>query len=179
MGAETKIEWCDHTFNPWIGCTKVSPGCANCYAAVNTFTRAQRAHGRELWGPDAARHVTSEAKWREPIRWDAAAKAAGIRRRVFCASMADVFEDRPDLAEPRARLAYVIGKTPNLDWLLLTKRPENIARLWITDVVPPNVWLGTTVEDQERADERIPHLLAVPAAVRFLSVEPLLSPGFP
>jgi len=171
MGAGTKIEWTDFTFNPWWGCEKVSPGCAHCYA--DTF--AKRV-GQRVWGKDAPRRFFGDAHWREPLKWNREAAKADVHRRVFCASMADVFEDRPDLVEPRARLAYLIGRTPNLDWLLLTKRPENIARLWITDVVPPNVWLGTTVEDQERADERIPKLLLSPAAVRFLSVEPMLGP---
>jgi protein gp37 len=127
--------------------------------------------------------------WREPLKWNAAAQAAGERHRVFCASMADVFEDLPELVPLRARLFALVRETPALDWLLLTKRPENADRLWIDahvavrdalalieDTWAPNVWLGTTAEDQRRADERIPHLLAVPAVVRFLSCEPLLGP---
>lgn len=168
---DTKIAWTHSTFNPWWGCEKVSPGCANCYAEA--FAR-RTGHG--VWGKASPRRFFGDAHWAEPLKWNRDAEKAGERRRVFCASMADVFEDRPDLMGHRARLAYLIGRTPNLSWLLLTKRPENIARLWITDVVPPNVWLGTTTEDQERADLRIPYLLAVPAAVRFLSVEPLLGP---
>jgi protein gp37 len=179
LGEVTGIEWCHHTFNPWIGCTKVSAGCRNCYAEVSTFPRRQRAGGLELWGADAARHVTSEANWRKPLAWNAAALEAGERRRVFCASLADVFEDRPELAEPRGRLCELIEATPALDWLLLTKRPQNMNRLapvgW-RDAWPRNVWAGCTVEDQAAADKRIPHLLAVPAAVRFVSAEPLLGP---
>jgi len=179
MGENTKIEWCHHSFNPWIGCTKVSPGCAHCYAEVETFARVQRKRGNELWGKDANRHVTSDANWRKPYKWNDAATAAGERHRVFCASLSDVFEDRRDLDEPRRKLWDLIETTPNLDWLLLTKRPENIARLidqrWL-EHPRHNVWLGTTCEDQKRADERIPHLLRVPAAVRFLSCEPLLGP---
>lgn len=197
MGETTAITWTDSTFNPWVGCAKVSAGCKNCYASVETFTRRERARGIELWGENAARHVTSDANWKKPLAWNREAAKAGVRRRVFCASLADVFEDRPDLAGPRARLFGLIRATPWCDWLLLTKRPENAARLWAIaaadnalatvddgtlDVrVPadgrewlPNIWLGTTVEDQRRADERIPHLLRVPAAVRFLSCEPLL-----
>lgn len=197
MGDTTEISWTDSTFNPWIGCTKVSAGCKNCYASVETFTRRERARGIELWGENAARHVTSDANWKKPLAWNREAAKAGVRRRVFCASLADVFEDRPGLAGPRARLFGLIRATPWCDWLLLTKRPENAARLWAIaaadnalatvedgtlDVrVPadgrewlPNIWLGTTVEDQRRADERIPHLLRVHAAVRFLSCEPLL-----
>ena len=183
MGDTTEISWPDSTFNPWIGCAKVSAGCKNCYASVETFTRRERARGIELWGENAARHVTSDANWKKPLAWNREAAKAGVRRRVFCASLADVFEDRPDLCAPRARLWCLIAETPHLDWLLLTKRPENASRLaglafadmdndpgaWL-----PNIWLGTTVEDQRRADERIPHLLRVPAAVRFLSCEPLL-----
>ncbi|HEY7770469.1 DUF5131 family protein [Longimicrobium sp.] len=191
MGANTKIEWCDHTFNPWIGCQRVSPGCVNCYAEhTNTYVRVQRAGGNELWGPKGARHVTSDANWRKPLAWNRLAAGnrttawaldkVHVRPRVFCASLADVFEDRPDLVAPRARLFALIQATPELDWLLLTKRPENMVRLaqasgWEGDW-PANVWAGCTVEDQQRADERIAHLLAVPAAVRFLSCEPLLGP---
>jgi len=184
MSANTKIEWCHHTFNPWIGCAHVSPGCENCYAEVNTFARRQRAGGIELWGPKSERHVTSEANWRQPFKWDRDAAAAGERRRVFCASLSDVFEDRADLIAPRSWLWRLIEDTPNLDWLLLTKRPQNALGMlpwgpndgaWLRAPLP-NVWLGTTVEDQRRANERIPHLLRTPAAVRFLSCEPLLGP---
>lgn len=180
MGADTKIEWTHHTFNPWRGCAKVSPGCANCYAEA--LAKRTGIHG--TWGPNGERVVSSDAYWRQPLRWSRAAAKAGERRRVFCASMADVFEDRPDLVEPRRRLMMLMLDTPHLDWLLLTKRPENIARLMDWSVLgcfdadewPANAWIGATAEDQQRADERIPHLLAVPAAVRFLSVEPLLGP---
>jgi protein gp37 len=178
MGETTSIGWTDATFNPWIGCQRVSPGCVHCYAEhTDTFVRIQRAGGRELWGPRGDRHVTSDAYWRKPLAWNRAAEQEGVRRRVFCASLADVFEDRPDLVPHRARLFVLIQNTPWLDWLLLTKRPENMVRLapedW-ADSWPLNVWAGTTVEDQQRADERVPQLLNVPAAVRFLSAEPLL-----
>lgn len=177
MGAESKIQWTDATFNPWIGCAKVSDGCKNCYAEVQTFARVQRGRGVELWGPQAVRHRTSAANWREPEKWDREAMATGDRLRVFCASLCDVFEDRRDLDPWRDDLFSLIDHTPWLDWQLLTKRPENMVRLaprWWSDGWPPNAWAGCTVEDQPRADERIAYLRRVPAAVRFLSVEPQL-----
>lgn len=169
----TAIAWCNHTFNPWEGCQRASPGCENCYAE----TRDRRFTGGKHWGPNGVRRVTSASNWHQPRKWNTEAEKAGKRARVFCASLADVFEDRPELVEPRARLFALIAETPWLDWLLLTKRPENMVRLapaaW-ADGWPANVWAGTTVEDQRRADERIPLLLEVPARVRFLSMEPLL-----
>ena len=124
MAEVTKIQWTDHTFDPWIGCTKVSPGCAHCYAEKEQFVRVQRSRGKELWGPKAQRHITSDQYWRQPLRWNAAAEKEGRRHRVFCASLADIFEDRPELEEPRVRLFRLICATPQLDWQLLTKRPE-------------------------------------------------------
>ncbi len=186
MGEATAIKWTDHTFNPWQGCTKVSPACDHCYAE----TLSKRVGHPERWGPDGARDVTSDAYWRNPIKWDRAAAERGRPALVFCASMADVFEDRPDLDEihdARQRLLEeLIVETPNLIWLLLTKRPQNVLEMvpqhwlvegteeWETGEWPTNVWVGTTVEDQERADERIDHLARIPAPVRFLSCEPLL-----
>jgi protein gp37 len=176
MGEGSKIAWTDHTFNPWMGCVAVSEACKFCYAEAFVTKRM----GLPLWGPKAERRVTSAGNWKEPLRWNRKAKEAGARHRVFCASLADVFEDRPDLVEPRARLLRLIEATPHLDWLLLTKRPERMVDLaldvgWVGRW-PANVWAGTTVESQARAHERIPHLLMVPARVRFLSVEPLLGP---
>jgi protein gp37 len=176
----TKIEWCHHTFNPWWGCTRVSPGCEHCYAEAF----AKRT-GHQVWGVKAPRRLFGDEHWAEPLRWDAAAAAAGERRRVFCASMADVFEDREDLEDQRARLYRLTRDTPWLDWLLLTKRPENAERLWenaqadadgfcLPSPWRANHWFGTTAEDQQRATERLPHLLAPPAAVRFVSYEPAL-----
>lgn len=174
MGKDTAIAWTDHTFNPWWGCTKVSPGCQHCYAET---LAARFAAG--MWGPTGRRRVMSEHYWHDPIRWHRAAVKAGRRARVFCASMADVFEDNPQVAAARARLFALVEVTPALDWLLLTKRPQNILRLlppaWQA-APPPNVWYGTSVEDERRAAERIPALLAVPGSVRFLSCEPLLGP---
>lgn len=170
MGQNSKIEWTRHTFNPWWGCEKVSPACKHCYAE----TWAQRL-GLELWGPKADRRFFSEHHWREPLKWNAAAVASGDRPRVFCASMADVFEARNDLDPWRNKLWGLIEATPHLDWLLLSKRPENISSVspW-TNKWPRNVWIGTTVETQECADVRVQHILELPAAVRFLSCEPLL-----
>lgn len=173
MGANSGIAWTHHTFNPWMGCHKVSPGCKNCYAEHLVTTRMKLP----VWGANAERKVTSESYWKQPARWDRAAAKAGERHRVFVASLADVFEDRPELVAPRARLFALVEATPNLDWLLLTKRPENMVRLAPTmwsKRWPNNVWAGTTTEDQERTNERIPHLLRVPARVRFVSYEPAL-----
>lgn len=245
MAANSKIEWTTHTFNPWRGCTKVSDGCKHCYA--ETLSK-RNATVLGVWGPQGTRVMASEAMWREPLKWDKAARngrcpvcfgwgydkklesstgatppcvacegtgrsPAGYRPRVFCASLADVFEGPETCSEEayqvirtaRHRLLNLIHDTTALDWLLLTKRPEGIlkrlgevvddeiaqgadhydklspgaqmALAWDTGgTPPPNVWLGTSVENQKAADERIPELLKVPAAVRFLSCEPLLGP---
>ena len=172
MGANSKIEWTTHTFNPWWGCTKVSEACKHCYAEA----WAKRV-GQNVWGPKPERRFLSDNHWRQPLKWNRDAEGAAERPRVFCASMADVFEDRDELLETRDRLFDLIEATPNLDWLLLTKRPQNVARLarW-TDNWPGNVWLGTTVELQTRADELLPYLESIPAKVRFISAEPLLGP---
>ncbi len=170
MGKNSHIEWTHHTFNPWWGCVKVSPACQHCYAEA----WAKRV-GSNVWGTKAPRRFFSNDHWLDPVRWNAEAEKVGTRYRVFCASMADVFEARRELNEHRARLWNLIETTPMLDWLLLTKRPEHVNRLtrW-GDNWPTNVWLGTTVENQEWADKRMPHLLANSAKVRFLSCEPLL-----
>ena len=213
-------------FNPWIGCTKVSEGCAHCYAEQSMDHRLHVVQ----WGPTGTRERTSEANWKLPLRWNNKAKREGRRRRVFCASLADIFEywrggteldgsmtchktndelvindnghvwpaGWPSLGDgddwgmrpytmdhARARLFRLIERTRNLDWLLLTKRPENVcefigkatgrsSREWLADC--KHVWIGTSIENQETADKRIPHLLTIPAAVRFLSIEPLLGP---
>jgi len=179
MGDVTGISWCDHTWSPWYGCTKVSPGCKLCYAE------------------DGVRSINAD--WDKPLRWDRAAAKAGVRRRVF-PSLCDWLEDRDDLVEPRARFLDLIQQTPNLDWLLLTKRPEyflirmyqvlehldrqepkppgywNVATWLEAGWAPANVWYGVSVEDQERADQRIPALLETPAALRWVSYEPALGP---
>lgn len=174
MGEQTAISWTDKTFQPWEGCARVSPGCTNCYAEE----RDRRWHGGEHWGKDAPRKPMSEAYWRGPIKWNAEALASGEPCRVFCASLADVFEDRPDLMLWRSRLFGTILSTPALTWQLLTKRPENVRAMvpgrWLDGYWPHNVWIGTTCEDQQRTDERLPHMAKIPAPVRFLSCEPLL-----
>jgi protein gp37 len=214
MSKNSKIEWCDHTFNPWIGCTKVSPGCANCYAEAHD----RRFHGGQHWGPGAARRRTSAANWKKVETWNRwAAKIEAFiqasqpwdadyhRPRVFVASLADWLDPEVPF-EWLADLLDLIRRCPHLDFLLLTKRPElwgermgdiyrafqrrdgsgsapirvsavNFAMGWKHESeTPPNIWIGTSVEDQKRADERIPALLRIPAKVRFLSCEPLLGP---
>jgi protein gp37 len=210
MADRTNIEWCDATFNPFIGCTKISPGCDNCYAAAQDKFRSWTPEG---WG--GPRKRTSEANWRKPLRWNDAGyracaecgwrgewKASFVdsayggdhicpactsmlvrpaRRRVFCASLADVFDNQVPV-QWRRDLFDLIELTPNLDWLLLTKRIGNVAdmvreaRTWDWLLGRSNVWLGATVVNQEEADRDIPKLLATPARVRFLSLEPLLGP---
>lgn len=190
MSANTKIEWCDHTFNPWEGCQKTGLGCDNCYAEARN---ARFGGGTATnWGPGAPRRRTSAANWALPKRWNAQAEAFmaqhGRRQRVFCASLADVFDNAVD-PQWRADLFGLIQQTPNLDWLLLTKRVGNVRGmlaelthgsdpdLTLLDMMPlPNVWIGATVVNQTEADRDIPKLLAVPARVRFLSMEPLLGP---
>lgn len=172
MGKNSNIEWTKHTFNPWWGCTKVSPGCDHCYAD----TLSSR-WGYKIWGPDAERRFFGDKHWSEPEKWNREAEAAGERARVFCGSMCDWAEGRHDQQEARDKLFDLIEATPHLDWLLLTKRPGAIPYLippaWL-ESPRPNVWFGTSVENQEQADRRIPQLLQVPATVRFLSCEPLL-----
>lgn len=196
------IEWTDHTFNPWEGCTKVSPGCAHCYAEA----RNQRFSAGANWGPGAPRRRTSPANWKQPLAWNRAAAPYSVeigkwitpdRPRVFSASLADWLDPEVPIEWLRDFLA-LIALTPHLDWQLLTKRPEQwrprlealstleiaglpglglvLAALWLDGQAPANIWIGATTEDQARADERIPQLLAIPARVRFLSCEPLLGP---
>jgi len=171
MGKDTKIEWTDATFNPWIGCTKVSPGCANCYAEAESKRR-----GRAKWGNGQPRMRTLEATWKNPVLWNQEAMQSRRRRRVFCASLADVFDEEVDV-QWRADLWELVRKTPFLDWLILTKRPENIVTMLPEDWDEgwANVCLMTSVEDQERTS-RIDDLLKVPARYRALSMEPLLGP---
>lgn len=172
MAENSKIQWTHHTFNPWRGCARVSPGCIHCYAETLS-KRNPKTLG--TWGVDGTRVVASDAYWAQPLKWNKAAEKAGERHRVFCASLADVGEDRPDLVLPRNRLINTILATPHLDWLLLTKRPENMARLFEPEVLA-QCWVGTTCENQEYADKRIPILIEIPARVHFVSAEPLLGP---
>lgn len=227
MAENSSIEWTTHTFNPWLGCTKVNTGCTNCYAE----TLMDKRYGKVQWGPHGTRVRTSGANWRKPLQWDRAAAKAGERHRVFCASLADVFEDwqgpivnakkeqlftGPNILNATSRelhaakgmgagarattmddqrrdLFAMIDATPNLDWLLLTKRPENVRRLWPRGQIGPylgiresgvgvferrNVWLGTSISDQATADQMIPELLKCRdlSPVLFLSVEPIVGP---
>jgi len=166
MAEVTGISWTDHTHNPWIGCTKVSPGCDHCYAEADWDKRYHRVE----WG--GARSRTKSAA---PTSWDRKAREAGERRRVFCASLADVFDNQvPD--EWRADLWNLIDRCRALDWMLLTKRPQNIANMLPSGWPWSNVWLGTTTENQTEADRRLPILLRIPAVVHFASVEPQLEP---
>jgi protein gp37 len=171
MGKDSRIEWTHHTFNPWWGCVKVSPACDHCYAE----SWAKRV-GSDVWGPESARRFFTDTHWREPVKWNREATAEGVRRRVFCASMADVFENRDDLVEPRKRLLELIDATPMLDWLLLTKRIHLVKKLLPKGYkLPAHVWLGTTVENDEYARKRVKYLLEFDTpSVRFVSCEPLL-----
>ncbi len=172
MAENTKIEWTDHTFNPWIGCTKVGPACDFCYAES-----LSNRYGWVTWGPHGERKRTSPANWRKPIAWDKAAAKAGVRHRVFCASLADWLDNQVP-AQWREDLALLIDETPNLDWLLLSKRIQNFDKHapWHSDNLPSNVWLGITCASQDEFDRDYPKLAAVNARVRFISYEPALAP---
>lgn len=207
MGANSKIAWTDHTFNPWIGCTKVASGCSNCYAEADFDKRRHKAK----WGPNGTRVRTSGAYWKQPLKWNREAATTGAHPRVFCASLCDVFEQWGGVIQGtsistfndvRRDLFTLIDDTPNLDWLLLTKRPENIRKMWPEaygagryspayvsygeicgpDYTPEyhrrNVWLGCSASTQQDLDAAIPHLLACRdlAPVLFLSLEPLVGP---
>jgi protein gp37 len=171
----SNIEWCHHTFNAWEGCDKIGPGCDNCYAA----TRNHRFHAGANWGPDAPRQLRSDKYWREPLKWNSNHAAFfathGCRQRVFVNSLADVFDNKAPEGQ-RERLWQLIRDTPNLDWLLLTKRIGNAAKMLPADWGNgyPNVWLGVTVVNQPEADRDISKLLKLPAHVLFLSIEPML-----
>lgn len=177
MAEKTGISWCHHTFNSWWGCVKVSPACTSCYAE-----RDSKRYGHDVWGPNARRRFFGEKHWTEPLKWNAAAEKAGERRRVFCSSMADVFEmlpaDHPDaeaMATARARLFDdLIPRTPWLDWLILTKRTAAMAAWSQRSPFGRNVIAMTTAEDQEWFDKRIGGLLGTRAHRRGLSLEPLL-----
>lgn len=183
MGATTEIGWTDATFNPWIGCAKTSRGCRFCYAEAQERRWHPAQDGRrsaDVWGRSAARRRTSDANWRKPHTWNRDAARTGRPLRVFSASLADVFEDRDDLLPWRSGLFRLIEATPNLRWMLLTKRIEHVAAMtadaWGTDW-PSNAWLGTSCEGQAEADERLPLLLNTDGpAERFVSAEPLLEP---
>jgi protein gp37 len=177
MGEKSKIEWCDNTFNPWIGCQKVSPGCDHCYAEAMMDQR----YGKVEWGPHGERKRTSADNWKKPIKWNREAGAFkreyGHRPRVFCASLADVFDNQVPSAW-REDLFALIRECDQLDWLLLTKRPQNIIKMLPADWGDgyPNVLLGMTAEDQLHFDQRWKHLQKIPALIKFVSYEPALGP---
>lgn len=172
MSQQSSIEWTDHTFNPWWGCVKVSAGCTHCYAE----TLATR-YGHSVWGPRSKRRLFGPGHWAEPLKWNRLAELAGQPARVFCASMADVFENNRSLDSERVKLWSLIEETPWLHWQLLTKRPEHIMEMvpWRNDW-PANVWIGTSVENEVAAELRLPYLADIPVSVRFLSCEPLIGP---
>jgi protein gp37 len=185
----TGIEWCDETFNPWHGCEKVSPACAHCYAEG----QSNRFNGVGMWGAGHGFRFQTDEYWSKPLQWARMLPPKlGRRPRVFCASMADVFEERDELVDARARLFDLIRLTPQLDWLILTKRPEaardELARLYDYleyDILEPadplgylpNVWLGVSIENA-RYTWRADVLREIPVAVRFISAEPLLGSLF-
>lgn len=184
MGKDSKIEWTHHTFNPWIGCEHVSPGCQNCYAEA-----LSKRMGWAKWGPGGDRRRTSAEYWKQPLKWSQEAEVAGERRRVFCASLADWLDSRVE-STWLSDLLNLISLTPGLDWLLLTKRPRSwaarldgakersrLAASWLGGLAPSNVWMGVSAESQDMWDERVRELLNnIPARVRFVSAEPLLGP---
>lgn len=180
MSKNTKIAWTNHTFNPWWGCTHDGPECDHCYA--ESFAKRT---GHEVWGHDAPRRFFGNVHWAEPLLWNRDAEKAGERRRVFCASMADVGEQ---LSTPqgktmdaaRLQLITLILRTPMLDWLLLTKRPQNLPTLFPefgSDSWPSNVWLGTTCGDEAGLQKRAKYLVRMKATVLFISNEPALGPA--
>lgn len=173
MGEQTNIAWCDKTFNPWVGCSKISLACDNCYAE-----KWAKRSGSVVWGENRRR--TSKANWKQPLKWDKEAREKGVRYKVFCASLADVFDNQvPD--SWRMELFELIGSTTNIDWLILTKRIGNVQKMssrdgQMFDVIIDKVWLGITICNQEEADRDIPKLIDIPAKLRFLSIEPMLAP---
>lgn len=177
MASKTAIEWCDHTFNPWRGCTPATgaPECLNCYARNNVGVKL---HGIG-WGDAAERVIKAESGWEEPYQWTRAAMKAGTHPKVFCGSLCDFFEDNPQVVRARERTWRAIQDCKQLTWMLLTKRPENLARMvpWCNGSDPrgpwPNAWLGVTCGHPDSL-WRIEELLKIPAAVRFVSCEPLL-----
>ncbi|MBM3460758.1 MAG: phage Gp37/Gp68 family protein [Armatimonadetes bacterium] len=178
MAETSKIAWTDSTFNPVIGCTKVGPGCDHCYAEA--MDSRKRWGGVVHWGPGTPRQRTSASNWKQPLAWNRKAAASGKPWRVFCASLADVFDNEwPDGV--REDLFRLIEQTPALTWLLLTKRIGNASDMMFRArgghlPLLPNVWLGATIVNQEEADRDIPKLLSTPARVRFVSYEPALEP---
>jgi protein gp37 len=173
MGKQTGISWTDHTFNPWWGCTKVSPGCDNCYAEAFD-KRVGGAH----WGKGVPRRVFGDAHWNEPIKWNRDAEKKGRKSRVFCASMADVMDDEAPEGQ-RERLWTLIDKTPWLIWQLLTKRPHRYEKYLPVKFQNWNVQLGATAENQPFYDVRWPILREIAfklQLVSWISYEPAIGP---
>lgn len=168
MAEQTKIEWVDHTFNPWIGCTRISAACDNCYAASMSHRR-----GWARFEAGAPRKRTTAAYWRQPLLWNKKAAAAGKRAKVFGPSLADPFDAEVDDAW-RTDYLGVIEATPWLDYILLTKRPQVAAKFFAGRKVPDNLWPGITTEDQKMLDLRAPIICSIPAKVHVMSAEPLL-----
>lgn len=172
MSSNSAISWTTHSFNLAWGCEKISPGCKNCYADT-----LSHRYGFDVWGKDKPRRVLSDSYWAQPLKWNEAALKAGVPALVFCSSMADIGEDHPTIDEQRERLWPLIRQTPWLTWQLLTKRSDRLRAILPTDWGNgyANVWLGVSVENQDYV-HRVEHLRDVPAAVRFVSAEPLLGP---
>jgi protein gp37 len=176
MAEKSAISWTKSTFNPWLGCSKIGPGCDHCYAAVSTPVRAFGIK----WGAGEARKRTSVSNWNQPLRWNKQAPESEFAGRkgfwpVFCASLADVFDNEVP-PEWRDDLWALIKATPNLTWLLVTKRIGNVAKMMPAEGLPRNVWLLITVVNQEEADRDVPKLLAIDAVARGISYEPALGP---
>lgn len=177
----SKISWTDNTFNPWLGCRKISSGCENCYAEA----QVHRWGKDELWNSDT-RSPTGEAYWKKPLEWNKKAQAQRIPLRVFCGSMCDVFEDiESDIVKTqRERLFDLIENTQWLNWMLLTKRIDIAARIMkerFPERIPYNIWMGVTIEgdDPGIANQRADILRSIPAFIRFISFEPLLGEHIP
>jgi protein gp37 len=170
----TNIPYAHYSFSPWQGCEKVSSGCRHCFAeAVD-----ERFYGGGAWGPNKPRRMQREAYWQEPIEWHRRAKKRGVRKQVLCGTMCDVLMPSPyeNVARARKRLWNLIEETPFLDWMILTKRAPQIMLIPPSIRTAENVWLGVTVEDQQRAEERLPVMLSFEATIRWVSAEPLLEP---
>lgn len=176
MGKETGISWTDATFNPWVGCTKVSPGCDHCYAEAQ-----DHRWGHDRWGKGKPRQMTSDSNWKKPLQWNAEARLKGEDFKVFCGSLCDVMDDEAPQGG-RERLWDLIDSTGNLTWLLLTKRPHRYVR-YMPEAIPDywrgRVWLGTTAENQLYYDSRWPHLREAGeeyGLTTFISYEPAIGP---
>jgi protein gp37 len=170
MAEITKIEWVDHTFNPWIGCTRISPACDNCYAAAMSHRR-----GWARFEARAPRKRTSEAYWKQLRRWNRKAQDAGVRRKVFGPSLADPFDAEVSDAW-RDDYVAEIAACDRLDFILLTKRPQVARKYFDRRPVPDNLWPGVTAENQKMLELRAPAILSIAARGHVLSAEPLLEP---